>query len=53
MKKKGQFFSLLIDDISVKQYQLRDENENVYETLMASIEQKDDQHQKDEKEKDK
>ena len=54
MKKKGQFFSLLIDDTSVKQYQLKDnDNENVYETLMASIEQKDDINQKDEKEKDK
>ena len=54
MKKKGQFFSMLIDDISVKQYQLKDnDNENVYRTLMASIEQKDDKNQKDEKEKDK
>ena len=51
MKKKGQFFSLLIDDISVTQYQLK--NDNVYETLMASIEQKDDKNEKDEIEKDK
>ena len=49
MRKKGQFFSLLIDDIIVKQYQLKDDN--VYETLMASIEQKNDTNVKDEKDK--
>ena len=49
IRKKGQFFSLLIDDIIVRQYQLKDDN--VYETLMASIEQKDDQNVKDEKDK--
>ena len=47
MRKKGQYFSLLIDDIIVKQYQLK----NVYETLMASIEQKNDINIKDEKDK--
>ena len=47
MRKKGQFFSLLIDDIIVRQYQLK----NVYETLMASIKQKNDQNIKDEKDK--
>ena len=40
MRKKGQFFSLLIDDFSVKQYQLK--NNNMYETIMATIEQRDD-----------
>ena len=49
IRKKGQFFSLLIDDILVRQYQLKEDN--VYETLMASIEQKDDQNIKDEKDK--
>ena len=49
MRKKGQFFSLLIDDIFVRQYQLK--GDNVYETLMASIEQKNDKNIKDEKDK--
>ena len=47
MRKKGQFFSLHIDDIIVRQYQLKEDN--VYKTLMASIEQKDDVNIKDEK----
>ena len=46
MRKKGQFFSLLIDDISVKQYQLK--NNNMYETILATIEQKDDKPKKPE-----
>ena len=41
IRKKGQFFSLLIDDISVKQYQLK--NKNMYDTLIATIDQKDDE----------
>ena len=49
MRKKGQFFSLLIDDIIVRQYQLKEDN--VYKHLMASIEQKDDKNIKDEKDK--
>ena len=40
MKKKGQLFNLSIDDISAKQYQLK--NNNMYETILATIEQKDD-----------
>ena len=50
IKKKGQFFSLFIGDISVVQYQLED---TVYETLVATVEQKNDEHEKDEKEEDK
>ena len=50
MKKKGQFFSLFIGDISVVQYQLID---TVYQTLVATVEQKHDQNDKDEKEEDK
>ena len=50
MKKKGQFFSLFIGDISVIQYQLKN---TVYQTLVATIEQKNDQNEKDEKDKDK
>ena len=45
IRKKGQFFSLLIDDIFVKQYQLK--NNNMYETIMATIEQKDDKPKKE------
>ena len=44
IRKKGQFFSLLIDDISVKQYQLK--NKNMYDTLIATIDQKDDEKKK-------
>ena len=40
LRKKGQFFSLLIDDIAIKQYQLK--NKNMYENLVATIEQKND-----------
>ena len=46
MRKKGQLFRLNIDDITVKQYQLK--NNNIYQTILATIEQKDDKPKKDE-----
>ena len=50
IKKKGQFFSLFIGDVSVIQYQLKD---TIYKTLVSTVEQKNDHHDKDEKEEDK
>ena len=50
LRKKGQFFSLFIGDISIEQYQLKD---TVYKTLVSTVEQKDDQSDKDEKDEDK
>ena len=40
IRKKGQYFRLVIDDISVQQFQLK--NNNMYGTLLATIEQKND-----------
>ena len=50
MKKKGQYLSLFIGDISVLQYQLKN---TPYKTLVSTIEQKNDQNEKDEKEENK
>ena len=50
VKKKSQFFSLFIGDISVSQYQLKD---TVYKTLVATVKQKNDENEKDEKDEDK
>ena len=50
MRKKGQFFSLFIGDISVVQYQLES---SIYKTLVSTVEQKNDQNEKDEKEENK
>ena len=50
LRKKGQFFSLFIGDVSVEQYQLK---ETIYKTLVSTVEQKNDQSDKDEKDEDK
>ena len=42
IRKKGQLFKLSIDDISVKQYQLK--KNKIYETILATVEQKDDRN---------
>ena len=47
MRKKGQLFSLLIDDVTVKQYQLEDKYK-MYETLITTKEQKGDKEKKSE-----
>ena len=41
IRKKGQLFKLSIDDISAKQYQLK--NNKIYESILATVEQKDEQ----------